>query len=65
MAFKSTAQKEKFKQLVKDGRMTESQFADWEKDTPQNLPDRLGRSKANAATTKLGKATTKAKGWGK
>ncbi len=64
MAFKSIAQRDKFKQLVKEGKMTEAQFAEWEKDSPAQLPDRVGsKPKANHPWAKS--AVTKNKSWAK
>ena len=43
MPFKSEAQRRKFAQLVKEGKMSPKTFADWEQGTDDgNLPERIG-----------------------
>lgn len=42
--FKSNAQRRKFAELVKQGKMTQGQYNEWEKATPANIPERLGPS---------------------
>lgn len=42
MPFKSEAQRRKFGQLVKLGKMKQTTFDEWNKDTAENLPDRIG-----------------------
>jgi hypothetical protein len=41
MPFKSEAQRRKFAELVKQGKMTQAKFDEWEKDTPKNIPERI------------------------
>jgi hypothetical protein len=43
--FKSQAQRAKFAQLVKDGKMSQAQFDEWNSETPAKIPDRLGKSR--------------------
>lgn len=45
MPFKSEAQRRKFGELVKQGKMKQSMFDEWNKDTGKNLPDRIGPEK--------------------
>jgi hypothetical protein len=45
MPFKSEAQRRKFLELVQAGKMAQSTFDEWEKETPTNLPDRLNNKK--------------------
>lgn len=52
MPFKSEAQRNKFKQLVKDGKMKQETLDQWEKETPSGkLPERIGSPKKNSAVT--------------
>ena len=41
MPFKSEAQRKKFAQLVKDGKMSQETYNRWESETPAKLPERL------------------------
>ena len=41
MPFKSQAQRAKFAELVKDGKMSQETFDKWEKNSPKDLPDRI------------------------
>ena len=41
MPFKSQAQREKFRAMVADGNLTQGKFDEWERDTPDKLPERL------------------------
>jgi hypothetical protein len=44
--FKSEAQKAKFAQMVKEGKMSQATFDEWNKETPSKLPERVdSRSK--------------------
>lgn len=45
MAFKSAAQRRKMKELVEQGRLTPEKYAEMEKGTPDNLPERIHPSK--------------------
>jgi hypothetical protein len=40
MPFKSKSQRRKFYALKADGRMTQKTIDDWEKGTPDNLPEK-------------------------
>lgn len=48
MAFKSAAQRRKMKELVEQGKLTPEKYAEMEKGTPTNLPERLHPSKDEA-----------------
>lgn len=41
MPFKSNAQRRKFGELVKQGKMSQKTFDEWNSDTPKELPDRI------------------------
>lgn len=41
LPFKSDAQRRKFAELVKDGKMSQSVFDEWNSGTPKNIPDRV------------------------
>jgi len=43
MAFKSEAQRKKFAQLVKEGKMSQAVFDEFELNSPKDLPDRAKR----------------------
>lgn len=46
MPFKSKAQRAKFAEMVKDGKMTQAEFDKWNADTPTgHLPERLSPKK--------------------
>lgn len=47
MPFKSEAQRRKFGELVKSGKMKQATFDEWNKDTGKDLPDRIGKKKEN------------------
>lgn len=57
MSFKSNAQREKFKKLVEDGKMTQEKFDEFEKNTGSaKIPEMIRGSKITAIkTTKLTK----------
>lgn len=40
MPFKSQAQRRKFGELVKQGKITQKTFDEWNAETPQNIPER-------------------------
>lgn len=42
MPFKSEAQKRKFASLVSQGKMSQATYNEWEKETPNKLPERVG-----------------------
>lgn len=46
MPFKSQAQRAKFAELVKQGKMSQATFDEWERETPNNLPERIGKPAA-------------------
>lgn len=51
MPFKSEAQRRKFGEMVKQGKMKQEEFDKWAKDTPKGkLPERIGKktSKINS-----------------
>ncbi len=50
MPFKSEAQRRKFHELVKQGKMSQATLDEWERETPKSkLPERVkGRKKARA-----------------
>lgn len=39
--FKSEAQRKKFASMVKEGKMKQSTFDEWNSSTPANLPERV------------------------
>lgn len=41
MPFKSEAQRRKFGEMVKQGKMSQATFDEWNKDTPKKIPDRV------------------------
>jgi hypothetical protein len=41
MPFKSEAQRKKFAEMVEQGKMDQSTFDEWNKDSPEILPDRV------------------------
>ena len=41
MPFKSEAQRRKFGALVKEGKMSEKTFNEWNSETPKNIPERV------------------------
>lgn len=44
MSFKSLAQRRKFKEMVKAGKMSEADFAEWDKATDlSRLPERVSK----------------------
>lgn len=47
MAFKSQAQKKKFEQMLKDGKIIQTEFDLWNKGTPEHhkLPERVKPAK--------------------
>lgn len=47
MPFKSSAQRKKFAQMVSEGKMSQSTFDEWNRETPARLPDRIGSKKIN------------------
>lgn len=56
MPFKSSAQKTKLAQLVKEGKMSQMTFDEWLKNSPDKLPERLHTpERAKVKTTKLTK----------
>lgn len=58
MPFKSKAQKEWGKKQVREGKWTPEQYAEWAKDTPTKLPERVGgEPKGKAQNTEKIKTT--------
>lgn len=45
MPFKSEAQRRKFGELVKQGKMSQETFNEWNSETPKNIPERVGAPK--------------------
>lgn len=45
MPFKSESQRRRFAQMVKSGEMSQATFDEWNKDTPAELPDKVGPKK--------------------
>lgn len=43
--FKSEAQRRKFHSLVKQGKISKSKLAEWERDTPKYLPERARKKR--------------------
>lgn len=41
MPFKSEAQRAKFAQLVKEGKMSQTTFERWQSETPDKIPERI------------------------
>lgn len=41
MPFKSEAQRRKFAQMVKDGKMSQATFDEWNKETPDKIPEKV------------------------
>jgi len=53
MPFKSEAQKRKFAQLVKDGKMSQKTYDKWDKETGKaKLPERATRNTPQTRTTR-------------
>lgn len=53
MPFKSQSQRAKFAELVEQGKMSKETFDEWNKETPEKLPDRIGpANKAKVSTVK-------------
>lgn len=48
MPFKSQAQRRKFGELVKQGKLSQAKFDEWNADTPEKLPERLHKKKPEA-----------------
>jgi len=58
MPFKSEAQRRKFASLVKEGKMKQSQFDEWNAVTPKNIPERVPKKETKlkaAGKVKIGK----------
>lgn len=45
MPFKSEAQRRKFGEMVKQGKISKATFDEWNSDTPAHLPSRVGKKK--------------------
>jgi hypothetical protein len=53
MPFKSEAQRRKFRQLVKEGKLSQATYDKWEAETPKGkLPDHANKKKATVRKVK-------------
>ena len=52
MPFKSEAQRRKFGELVKQGKMSQSTFNEWNSETPKHIPERVKPKKSDAKKKK-------------
>lgn len=43
MPFRSEAQRRKFAEMVKQGKMTQAEFDKWNHQTPKKIPERVGK----------------------
>lgn len=59
MPFKSEAQRRKFASLVKQGKMKQSTFDEWNSETPKNIPERKSKPKTLEDLKKIAKAKFK------
>ncbi len=59
MSFKSEAQREKFRRLVKEGKMSQATFDEWESKTPADIPKRVGPERKKMNSTDDIRATYK------
>lgn len=60
MPFKSEAQRRKFGELVKQGKLKQSEFDKWNSETPKNdLPERIGSKKPIRSIADLKKVKIK------
>jgi len=50
--FKSKAQRRKFQELLSEGKVTQKVFAEFQKDTPARLPERLKPKKKSVTKTR-------------
>lgn len=63
MGFKSEAQRKKFQEMLRDGKITQAVFDGFDTDTGEKLPDRLHKKKVssiqdirnNVSVSKVGK----------
>lgn len=52
MPFKSEAQRRKFAEMVRQGKMKQSEFDKWNSETPKGpLPERVGSKKSSPEST--------------
>lgn len=51
MPFKSKKQKEKFAQMVAEGKISAETFNEWEAATPKKLPERVGKKPSGKITS--------------
>lgn len=49
MPFKSQAQRAKFAEMVSQGKIAQSTFDEWNSDTPNKIPHRVGAKKARVS----------------
>jgi hypothetical protein len=59
MPFKSEAQRRKFGSLVKQGKITQKTFDEWNSETPKNIPERKGSPKTLSDLKKIAQAKLK------
>lgn len=56
-AFKSKAQRRKFYVLLREGKISKKEMKEWEDDTPDKIPERVGHEKKANAAALLSKVT--------
>jgi len=59
MPFSSKAQRRKFGELVKQGKMSQKTFDEWNSATPKNIPERKTKPKTLEDLKKIAKAKFK------
>jgi peptidyl-tRNA hydrolase len=59
MSFRSEAQRRKFGELVKQGKMSQKTFDEWNSATPAKIPERVGKPKTLEDLKKIAKAKFK------
>ena len=52
MPFKSEAQRRKFAELVKEGKITKEKFSEWNSETPKKIPERAPKKQTKIQTIK-------------
>lgn len=63
MPFQSEAQRRKFAEMVKQGKMPQKTFDEWNKATPRGkLPERIGPKKSSPTSTDELRSIAKEKG---
>lgn len=53
MPFKSEAQRRAFAKLVAEGKMSQSVFDEWNKESPDKLPERVGGAQKKIKKVKV------------